>query len=73
MEDGEKEGGDGLITAGVGGEEIGGNIHSFSQTLFNLHNPVLMGKGGKGDTEWKEWKRKGRKGGLRRVRGKGKK
>lgn len=25
---------------GVGGEEIGGNIHSFSQSLFNLHNPA---------------------------------
>lgn len=28
----------------------GGNVHSFSESLFNLHNPVLMGNGGKSDT-----------------------
>lgn len=54
---------------------MGGNIHSFSQSLFNLHNPVLMGNGGKSDTEGKEekrWKGTRRSGGLQRVRGKGK-
>lgn len=35
---------------GVGGEEIGGNIHSFSQSLFNLHNPASRERGGRGDT-----------------------
>lgn len=40
--------GAGLIAARVGGELVGGNTHSFSQSLFNLHNPVLMGSGGGG-------------------------
>lgn len=26
--------------------EIGSNIHSFLQSLFNIHNPVLMEKKG---------------------------
>lgn len=42
--------GAGLIAARVGGELVGGNTHSFSQSLFNLHNPVLMGSGGGGVT-----------------------
>lgn len=60
MEGREKEGGGGgagLIAVGAGGEEVGGTIHSFSQSLFNLHNPVLMGNGGKRDTEGKRGKR----------------
>lgn len=34
-------------TMGVGGGGDVGNIHSFSESLFNLHNLVLMGNGGK--------------------------
>ena len=60
----------------MGGELVGGNTHSFSQSLFNLHNPVLMGSGGeKGDTEGRTWRRgeggwRGEEGeGPRRLRG----
>lgn len=38
------------------------NIYSFSESLFNLHNLVLMGYGGKSDTGWG-------KGGWKRTRG----
>lgn len=42
-----------------------GNIHSFSESLFNLQNLVLTGNGGKSDTGWgleKRWK--GTRGGV---------
>lgn len=59
--------GAGLIAARVGGELVGGNTHSFSQSLFNLHNPVLMGSGGGGASRGmlagrKDGRARGRKG-----------
>lgn len=66
-----REGKEGGLIAG--GEEVGGDIHSFSQSLFNLHNPVLMGDGGKKGTQreisgGRDGKRKGRAAGVRGKR-----